>query len=632
LDLAWFLTATGIIAIALTTCLVRKTFVRDRGTPDSEDVGIRSFWSSVALFRRQYIIIGIVVLLSAVVVGVLAWSFGYAELMTGISPAGLGWRTGVAFLAGAASFIFSGYLGTVISLRSGIRNLVSRRMKSSTLASTSDGGIVSGLLVLALCLIGFTVIYFTSADLEYLNPFSFYIVSFTFGISLAGLLFELSERSLNRVQTAKYDEPEGVLPDCTNSSNKGCGSREIGPDKGRFILEFCAAASVGAILIGLFIYRDYYVSPIVREVWLLFPFALLCCIAFAVAVAFKLTGRKHEENPISSIYKRCVVASGMYLIGLILVVLFALGTDFVWFIGAGAAGVAAGIVIVYMLGSYISYLPNAGFRALSGRSMGLIIVSAVMVTIGLFCLLANCMGYQATNGAYELGFVIECTHGGIIGISMAAIGIVLICPFVLLMGDLVSGTTMRRTIRALSKAIAMIPSAAAAPLIFQANLERGAMLREMDDVLYIFDIAHITVVEVISGALAAVAMLLLFRSITTRGLKKAIVKLALAIRRKSVSARGIADVTLTAFHEQQAALRAQFSTGKIIIAVMLVAVTPGILYLIFHHIPGYDAAMALRGFLLAATIGGVLLASFISVTSLSWTVLLSLILWKYIGL
>src|SRR6266568_4577566 len=67
----------------------------------------------------------------------------------------LGWRTGLAFLDGAACSMASGIIGMFISVRSNLRTAAAaRRSLVEAVQVAMRGGAVSGFLVVALSLLG----------------------------------------------------------------------------------------------------------------------------------------------------------------------------------------------------------------------------------------------------------------------------------------------------------------------------------------------------------------------------------------------------------------------------------------------------------------------------------------------
>src|SRR5687768_6516797 len=146
----------GIIAVLFAIYLARDVLARDTGTKEMEDVAGTIFEGAVAFIRRQYTTIAILALVAAVVIGAVIALFETAEVAdTDVFGIDLGWRTGVAFLVGAACSMASGIIGMYISVKANVRTAAAaRRSLVEAVQVAMRGGAVSGFLVVALSLLG----------------------------------------------------------------------------------------------------------------------------------------------------------------------------------------------------------------------------------------------------------------------------------------------------------------------------------------------------------------------------------------------------------------------------------------------------------------------------------------------
>ena len=146
----------GIIAVLFALYLARDVLSRDTGTKEMEDVAGTIFEGAVAFIRRQYTTIGILALVGAVVIGAVISVFETKEVAeTDTFGISLGWRTGLAFLVGAACSMASGIIGMYISVKANVRTAAAaRRSLVEAVQVAMRGGAVSGFLVVALSLLG----------------------------------------------------------------------------------------------------------------------------------------------------------------------------------------------------------------------------------------------------------------------------------------------------------------------------------------------------------------------------------------------------------------------------------------------------------------------------------------------
>ena len=119
---------SGIIAVLFALYLARDVLRRDTGTKEMQEVAGTIFEGAVAFIRRQYSTIGILALVGSVVItGVISALVTKQVADTQFNGFDLGWRTGVAFLVGAACSMASGIIGMFISVKANVRTAAAAR-------------------------------------------------------------------------------------------------------------------------------------------------------------------------------------------------------------------------------------------------------------------------------------------------------------------------------------------------------------------------------------------------------------------------------------------------------------------------------------------------------------------------
>src|SRR2546421_8348526 len=146
----------GLAAVLFAVYLARDVLSRDKGPQAMQDVGDTIREGADAFIKRQYTTIGVLALVGAVVIGLVITAFEGKEVAdTNIFGIDLGWRTGIAFLVGAACSMASGIIGMYISVRSNVRTAAAaRRSVVEAVQVAMPGGGGSGLLVVALSPLG----------------------------------------------------------------------------------------------------------------------------------------------------------------------------------------------------------------------------------------------------------------------------------------------------------------------------------------------------------------------------------------------------------------------------------------------------------------------------------------------
>jgi K(+)-stimulated pyrophosphate-energized sodium pump len=642
LGLIWLVPVAGVFAIVFAILLVRDILRRDTGTPEMQQIGDMILEGALAFLRRQYTTIGIIAVFTAVIVAVLVGMLRGEEGIPGMTPIGIAWRTGVAFLVGAFCSAVSGYIGMYISVKSNVRcAAAARRSLNEAVTVALRGGAVSGFLIVALSLIGVAIMYYAYGGHNNPNIAPHVIVGFGFGASFVALFAQLgggiytkaADMGADLVGKVEAGIPEddprnaAVIADLVGDNVGDCAGR------GADLFESTAAENIGAMILGIVL---YLITG--NAVWVLFPLVIRSFGIFASMIGVLLVKAKEGENPMSALNRGYFIAIGLSLIGMVVTVIVMLGTEYTWLIGAGAVGIAASVVIVFITQYYTEpgHRPVDGIAKASrtgpatniveGTAVGFETTLATAFAIGLALLLSYWMGTQtglAGSGAF--------------GTAVATMGMLMTCPFILTMdtfgpitdnangiiemagvgGEARSITdrldAVGNTTKALTKGFAMVSAGLAAFLLFQAYLERVALLR--GEPFHIVDIAR---VEVFVGALAAVMLVFLFSSMAIRAVGRTASKVIDEVRRQFKADPGIMEGTSRPDYAGCVDITAKAGLRQMIAPSVLVVASPVVLGVVFAQIPGYDAAMAVAAFLMVGTIGGIMMASYFNNGGGAW--------------
>ena len=161
--LFWAVPVVGVLTLLFVAYLIKSVLSRDKGTKEMQEIGDMIFQGAKAFLKRQYTTIAIISLVIAVVIGLLVGFLqGEAELEAlGKGKLAIGLLTGVAFLVGAFCSAISGYIGMWVSVKCNVRCASAARYGiKGAIDVAIKGGAVSGFLIVALSLIGVSVMYF----------------------------------------------------------------------------------------------------------------------------------------------------------------------------------------------------------------------------------------------------------------------------------------------------------------------------------------------------------------------------------------------------------------------------------------------------------------------------------------
>ncbi len=194
--LQWFVPFAGLLAVAFAIFLARDVLSRDTGTKEMMDVSATINEGAVAFIKRQYSTIAALALVGAVVIGIVITIFETSAVAdTSVNGVELGFRTGFAFLVGAACSMACGIIGMLVSVRANVRVAsAARRSLVEAVQVAMRGGAVSGFLVVALSLLGVWSIFAINGGLaggQNTHDAPFLIVGYGFGASFVALFAQL---------------------------------------------------------------------------------------------------------------------------------------------------------------------------------------------------------------------------------------------------------------------------------------------------------------------------------------------------------------------------------------------------------------------------------------------------------
>src|SRR5918995_540983 len=159
--ITWVIPIAGLAAIAFALYLAWDVLRADTGTPAMQEIAGTIYEGAVAFIRRQYQTIALLAIGGAIVIGVVITLVEGREVAdTSIFGFDLGWRTGLAFLVGAACSMASGIIGMYISVKANLRTAAAAQHSLvRAVQGAMRGGAGLGFLVVALSLLGVYAIF-----------------------------------------------------------------------------------------------------------------------------------------------------------------------------------------------------------------------------------------------------------------------------------------------------------------------------------------------------------------------------------------------------------------------------------------------------------------------------------------
>ena len=636
----WVVPASGVIAILFALYLARGVLNKPTGTLKMVEVGDIIYEGARAFLRRQYSTITMMSVVVAILVGALLGFLGHDTGAPGINAFGIAWRTALAFITGAICSGLTGFIGMYVAVKSNVRcACASQRSMRDAMLVALHGGAVSGFLVVALSLLGVTLIFLAYGGLNHPEIAPQLIVGFGFGASFVALFAQLgggiytkaADMGADLVGKVEAGFPEddprnaAVIADLVGDNVGDCAGR------GGDLFESTAAESIGAMILATVIYAA------TKDVnWILFPLVVRAFGLLASMVGIVSVNPKNDENPMNALNRGYYIAIGLSVVGLLVSVMFMLHN---WYLfGAGMVGIAASVVVVYTTQYYTedrfrpvksiinASLTGSATNIVTGTAVGFETTLVTAVTIGLALLLSYFLGNQT-----------GIPGGGVFGTAVATMGMLMTCPYILsedTFGPITdnasgintmsgAGAAVRRvtdrldavgnTTKALTKGYALVSAGLAAFLLFHAYLDRVAFLRGAT-----FGDVNLNRVEVFVGALFAAMLVYLFASLAIQAVGGAASKIIDEVRRQFLANPKIMTGEERPNYAQAVDITTKAALGGMIAPGLIPVLGPVLVGVVFHLNKQYDAAMSVAALLMVGTISGILLASYMNNGGGAW--------------
>jgi K(+)-stimulated pyrophosphate-energized sodium pump len=655
----------GIIAVLFAIYLARDVLSRDVGTEAMQDVAGTIFEGAVAFIRRQYTTIGILAIVGAFVIAAIISVFETKDVAdTKIFGLDLGWRTGIAFLVGAACSMASGIIGMYISVKSNVRTAAAaRRSLVEAVQVAMRGGAVSGFLVVALSLLGVYGIFSAFGGLgggQSTQDAPFLIVGFGFGASFVALFAQLGggiytkaadvgSDLVGKVEAGiPEDDPRnaGVIADLVGDNVGDCAGR------GADLFESTAAENIGAMILGVGVYliavKLGWPNP---QAWIFFPLVVRAFGLLSTIVAIFFVRGREDENPMNMLNRGYWVTTILSAAALALCTNVMMQTTgfvptsgipvWLYFFGAGIVGLATSVAFVYITQYYTAgtYRPvreiaeasrtGPATNIISGVAVGFETTFVTAITIGVALFASHWLGSQAGIVNADGKDV-----GGIFGTAVATMGMLMTTAYILAMDtfgpitDNAGGIAefsraeagareitdrldaVGNTTKALTKGYAIASASLAAFLLFSAYIDKvNLILTNRGEAL--LTSVNLANVNVFIAALIGAMLVYFFSSLAIRAVGTTAQAIIVEVRRQFREMPGIMDYSQRPDYARvvdittRAALREMIAPGVVAVA------TPIIVGLLL-------GAEAVAGMLMVGTIAGVLLATVLNNGGGAW--------------
>ncbi len=665
----WVPIGVGILAVLFAAYLVFYVLRRDTGTPGMRKIANAIFAGATAFLNRQYRTIAMLSVLAAVLVACALAFLGQGSQADKIS---LAWHTAIAFLVGAFCSGVSGYIGMSVAVQSNSRTAsAATRSLGEALVVALRGGAVSGFLVVALSLLGVSILFMLFGGLTQPALAPSLIVGFGFGASFVALFAQLgggiytkaADVGADLVGKVEASIPEddprnpAVIADLVGDNVGDCAGR------GADLFESTTAENIGAMILGVTLFQATG-----NIGWMLFPLVLgaFGIIASAIGLLYirpsvvtepkKAAGRDPSEIAMNQLNVGYYITCVLSVIGIFLGSYLLLGGNnitangglppWVWYGLAGCVGILLSVAFVFITQYYTagtwrpvreiaeSALTGPATTIITGVSIGFECVALPVLAICGALGLAYFFGSQVhvPVALQQMGVI---NVSGIFGTAVATVGMLMSCAYILAMDtfgpitDNAGGIcemggqaesvrnitdaldSVGNTTKALTKGYGLGSAALAAFLLFSAYLDVLYSFKH-NPAVYHVDLANISI---FIAALIGVTLIFFFSSLAIRAVGKAAKRMIEEVRRQFQEKPNIMAENPEDRVDPDYARCVDISTNGALRAMILPGAVAVLTPILVGVVLGPQAA---AGMLMVATMGGIVVALFLNNGGGAW--------------
>ena len=393
----------GAVAVLFAVLLTAAVLRQPPGTQRMIEIGSAIQEGAAAYLNRQYTVIAVIGVVVAIIIGVT-----------------LGPVTAVLYLIGAACSAIAGYVGMNLSVRANMRTAeAARNGLGKALTTAFRGGAVTGFMVVGLGLLGVSVSYFFTHNLEAL-------VGLGFGASLVSVFARLGGGIYTKAADIGADlvgKVEAGIPE-DDPRNPAVIADNVGDNVGDCagmaadLFETYAVTMVAAMLLGSLLFNDV--------AWVVYPL-LLGAVSIVGSVIGAMAVRLYFPGWImGGLYAGLVVAAAIALVGFLLVTNTFVANGYLKPVSGisnpsnlfwcGVVGIVTTILIVAITEFFTEtrYWPVhlIARQSITGHATNIIAGSAI-----------GMMATALPVVAIAAGILISFTLAGLYGIAIAAVAL-----------------------------------------------------------------------------------------------------------------------------------------------------------------------------------------------------------------
>ena len=612
--------ACSVGSLVVAWWLARWVLRRDTGTAAMQEISNAIKEGAEAFLRRQNRTIALLAVLLGALIFVL---YGFVRSHHDFDPVPTALRMAVwttfSFLLGAACSVIAGYIGMWISIRTNIRTASAARTSlNDALRTALRGGAVSGLLVVAMSLLGVGGLYLLVSKLTDVPPdrIPLLIVGYGFGASFVALFAQL-----------------------------GGGIYTKAADVGADLFESTAAENIGAMILGATLAAATERANMAFSAGILgvmlFPLVARAFGLLASIVGILVVRTREDRDPMQALNRGYYVAAFLAIVGFFVATKWLLANpaepDAWWkYFLCGLIGVLTSVAFVYITQYYTDYKYRPVREIAEASQTGPATNVITGIAVGFECTLAAVIAISiAILASFKIGeWALPHGIGGLFGTAVATMGMLGTAAYILAMdtfgpitdnaGGIVEMSRQPEEIRrktdrldavgnttkALTKGYAIASAALAAFLLFSAYLDElknyGAELKSV----------NLAKPEVFIGGLIGAMLVFFFSGLAIKAVGKAAYVVIQDVRAQFQEHPEIMQGTRKPDYGRTVDIVTRGALKQMIAPGLVAVGTPIGVGLIFRMFGvGAEAVAAL---LMVGTIAGIVVATFLNNAGGAW--------------
>ncbi len=656
----------SVLGLVVAGALARWVLALDQGPENMRKVSTAIRQGAEAFLRRQN---GTIIRIAVPLAALIYILYAFVRTPTSHDPAGRGalalWTT-LSFALGAACSLIAGYVGMWISIRTNIRTAAAAcSTLNGALQAALRGGAVSGLLVVAMSLLGvgglYAIVKLTGAVSDD-TKIPLLIVGYGFGASLVALFAQVgggiytkaADVGADLVGKVEAGIPEddprnpAVIADLVGDNVGDCAGR------GADLFESTAAENIGAMILAAGVVeaaRRHGLAIGTTEAIgvIMFPLVARAFGIVASIIGLFFTKIREDDDPMKGLNRGYYATSVLAAIGFLVSTKWLLApvAPDAWlrFFFCGLIGVATAQAFVYITQYYTEYKYRPVREIADASATGPATNIIAGVAVGLESVFYPVLVISAAIiGSYLLGDS-ALPGAGLFGTAVATMGMLGTAAYILAMdtfgpitdnaGGIVemSGQpedVRRRTDRldavgnttkALTKGYAIGSAALAAFLLFSAYTD------EVRNYGTNLESVNLSKPEVFVGAMLGAMLVFFFSALTIKAVGRAAKEVIEAVRVQFAPFRKGGELRLpddfAPDYGRVVDIVTRGALRQMVFPGIVVVVMPVITGLVFKAIgrslgqAGLGAEVV-AGFLMVGTIAGVLMALFLNNAGGAW--------------